>query len=72
MINEWIRFDQPGKYRLYIVMGRVGMGKPYHSGARRSPVSNMVEFEVLPADKSGATGTRRHAEGWIPASRPTD
>jgi hypothetical protein len=51
-LNEWCRFDKPGKYRLYVVSGRITKGKPYHSGNKAvSPASNIVDFEILPADQ---------------------
>ncbi len=53
-LNEWIRFDTPGRFRLYVTSGRVG-GKPAPSsdGEMRSPqvISNVIEFEILPADE---------------------
>jgi hypothetical protein len=50
-LNEWIRFDKPGKYRLYVVSGRITKGKPFHSGATAvSAVSNVIEFEIVPAN----------------------
>jgi hypothetical protein len=50
-LNEWLRLEKPGKYRLYVVAGRIGKGKPYHSGNTTvRPASNIVEFEVLPPD----------------------
>lgn len=50
-LNEWVRFDKPGKYRLYVVSGRVSKGKPYHSGSKVVlPASNIIEFEIVPAD----------------------
>ena len=57
-LNEWMRFDKPGRYRLYVVSHRVGKmkkgGDPYHSSGVVA-VSNVVEFEILPFDKKWAT-----------------
>src|SRR6266567_974008 len=51
-LNEWFRFDKPGKYRLYAVSHRLSKGKPYHQGnTPLEPASNMVQFEILPADR---------------------
>lgn len=52
-LNEWIRFSRPGKYRLYVVSGRISKGKPYSrsEGAELSPLTNLVEFEIVPADQ---------------------
>src|SRR5437868_9733881 len=50
-LNEWLRFDKPGKYRLYVVSGRITKGKPYHSSNTSiSPTSNLVEFYIVPRD----------------------
>ena len=54
-LNEWWRFDKPGKYRLYVTSGRVGKSRE-ESGRRAigskpfTVTSNMVEFEILKAD----------------------
>jgi hypothetical protein len=57
-LNEWQRIDRPGHYRLYVVSSRVGRkgsggGLFLENGASRV-VSNVIEFEVLPADKKWA------------------
>lgn len=49
-LNEWLRFDKPGRYRLYVVSSRVG-AKDRQAKQLPSVTSNIVEFEVLPADK---------------------
>ena len=52
-LNEWLRFDKPGHYRLYVVSDRVG-----RTERKLNPlppvVSNAVEFEIVPADKKWA------------------
>ena len=53
-LNEWKRFDKPGRYRLYVVSQRVGWqisSKGFLDNAGSKVASNVVEFEVLPADK---------------------
>jgi hypothetical protein len=52
-MNELVRFDQPGHYRLYVTNSRVG--KPVFQGRTRSPqwspvTSNTIEFDVLKPD----------------------
>jgi hypothetical protein len=48
-INEWFRFDKPGKYRLYLTSPRVSrIGKESDA---ISLTSNLVEFEIVPAEK---------------------
>lgn len=53
-LNEWKRLDKPGRYRLYVVSSRVGRkesSKSFLDNAGSRVASNVVEFEVLPADK---------------------
>jgi hypothetical protein len=51
-LNEWLRFDKPGAYRLYVISHRLSKGKPYHQGNTPiEPVSNVIQFEVVPADR---------------------
>jgi hypothetical protein len=50
-LNEWLRPTRPGRYRLYVVSGRVGRGRPSRPEPGPLPVaSNVVEFEILPRD----------------------
>ena len=58
-LNEWFRFDHPGTYRLSVRSRRVtddaGAGK-----ASRQPLvidSNVVTFEIVPADPDWASAT---------------
>jgi hypothetical protein len=49
-LNEWLRFDKPGKYRLYVISHRLTKGKPHHEGNLAvEPVSNIVEFQIVPS-----------------------
>ena len=49
-LNEWLRFDKPGQYRLYVISHRLTKGKPHHEGnLPLEPVSNIVKFEIVPA-----------------------
>lgn len=51
-LNEWLRFDKRGKYRLYVISHRLSKGKPYHQGnAPIEPVSNVIQFEIVPGDR---------------------
>jgi hypothetical protein len=52
-LNEWLRFDRPGRYRLYVMSSRVGR-KENHAKPLPPVVSNIVEFEIVPADKKWA------------------
>jgi len=52
-LNEWLRFDAPGHYRVYLTSGRVTDAAKRHEGLffqGHAVTSNAVEFEVLPDD----------------------
>ncbi|MEZ5427622.1 MAG: hypothetical protein R2747_15235 [Pyrinomonadaceae bacterium] len=55
-LNEYALFKEPGKYRLYVVSPRVGLkdakDDPFEFGEDAIPVtSNILEFEIVPADR---------------------
>jgi hypothetical protein len=56
-LNEWCRFDRPGKYRLYVTSHRVGTD--YGEAENQSFVvtSNVIELEIVPADSSWSRQT---------------
>jgi hypothetical protein len=51
-LNEWVRFDRPGKYRLSITSRRVSDLQASDSphGVERPVKSNPIEFEIVVAD----------------------
>lgn len=52
-LNEWLRFDVPGHYRVSLTSGRVVDAAKRHDGLffiGHSVTSNAVEFTVLPDD----------------------
>jgi hypothetical protein len=51
-LNEWFRFDRPGKYRLYVASPRVSLIKRDDQTGRVILTSNAVEFEIMPADRA--------------------
>ncbi len=57
-INEWLRFDEPGHYRLYVESKRVGRKRSPEYLPQGNPplsvVSNIIEFEIVPADAKWA------------------
>lgn len=65
VLNEWLRFDAPGRYRVYLTSGRVmDVGKQpqsIFSAQGRATASNAVEFEVLPGDPAWDARTLRQA-----------
>ncbi len=56
-LNEWYRFDRPGRYRLYVTSRRVGRGRLGGEGGPLTVTSNAIEFEVVPADPSWSKQT---------------
>src|SRR5215468_9971319 len=46
-LNEWMRFDRPGRYRLYVTSRRVGY---IAASGGVSVTSNLLEFEIVPPD----------------------
>jgi hypothetical protein len=55
-LNEWFRFDRPGKYRLYVASPRVSAIKKYAQTGGVILTSNAVEFEITPADRAWQEG----------------
>jgi hypothetical protein len=71
-LNEWLRFEKPGKYRLYVISHRVTRGKPQHSGNTPvEPVSNPVEFEIIPATREWEQATLAAAARILDAPKKT-
>src|ERR1041384_1991529 len=50
-LNEWFRFDRPGRYRLYVSSPRIGKGLYDFNSKPLAAPSNMAEFEIMPADR---------------------
>ena len=73
-LNEWKRIDQPGHYRLYVVssrLGKKGSIANVFSGNQLGPVvSDVIEFDVLPADKKWAT--QKLSEAISALSKPEE
>ncbi len=56
-LNEWQRIDKPGHYRLYVVSNRVskkGGRATFLDNGGLPVVSNVIEFDILPADQKWA------------------
>ncbi len=62
-INEWFRFDQPGRYRLAVLAHPARSS--YEAFGNRAPgaaaASNTVEFEIVPADDAWKAATLQKA-----------
>jgi hypothetical protein len=70
-LNEWMRFDKPGRYRLYVVSHRVAKIKAPGDAFNRTgvvAVSNVIEFEILPLDKKWSTLKLNEAVGALSKS----
>ncbi len=53
-LNEWFRFDQPGRFRLFVTAPRVLKKSERQLGYGAEVTSNIVEFEILPRDDEWA------------------
>ncbi len=62
-LNEWLRFDKPGHYRLYVSSARILTKKPGQSIGFGGKVvtSNILEFDILPDDAAWDDATLRDA-----------
>jgi len=75
-LNEYIRFDKAGKYRLYVVSGRVRREPTEKERAEaRQPqpifvpvTSNIIEFTILPADAEWARKQLQSAQTALVAA----
>jgi hypothetical protein len=69
-LNEWFRFDQAGKFRLYVTAPRVLKKRERNFGAGAEVTSNIVEFEILPRDDEWAEQELRAITGLLDSSDP--
>jgi hypothetical protein len=58
-LNEYLRFDKPGKYRLYVISDRiesdpVDQQESKQQKIRSQATSNIIEFIILPRNKEWA------------------
>lgn len=63
-LNEWLRFDAPGRYRVYLTSGRVVAAGKRHEDfffQGRAMASNAVDLEILPDDPAWADRTLQQA-----------
>ncbi|HTY63084.1 MAG TPA: hypothetical protein VMG30_12620 [Acidobacteriota bacterium] len=80
-LNEYVRFDKPGKYRLYVFSSRVGRKPSDSENAGKQPgmsngptlpgligvpaTSNVVEFTILPLNPEWAAKQLKSAEALL-------
>ena len=68
-LNEWLRFEEPGRYRLYVVSERVGRIQPRAGASGPLPVaSEILDFEILPRDTKGDAASLSAAAATIAAA----
>ncbi len=64
-INEWIRFEKPGTFQLYVISSRVwdqnDRGRDGHTITKLPVASNIIEFEILPDDRKWSERTLQQA-----------
>jgi hypothetical protein len=71
-LNEWVRFTQPGDYRIVVSSGRVGARDP-SSMSGTSPItvrSNEVALKIVPANPEWQTKILRDAVAILDAHPP--
>ncbi len=68
-LNEWYRFERPGRYRLYVTSNRVG-GRRLGEGRPLAVTSNLIEFEIVPADAAWSKQTLTQAAGVLDSREP--
>lgn len=70
-LNEWYRFERPGRYRLYVTSARVRRGRFGGGGGPLTATSNVVEFEVVPAEPAWAKQTLAQAASVLDSRDPS-
>lgn len=68
-LNEWYRFERPGRYRLYVTSARVHRRR-FGGGDALTATSNLIEFEVVPAEAAWAKQTLARAAAVLDAREP--
>ncbi len=54
-LNEWVRFDRPGRYRVYATSNRLRDSEEFSNAGPLT--SNVVEIEILPRDPAWEAAT---------------
>ena len=73
-LNDWFRFDRPGRYRLYLKSHRLARERgPGESGARTvqfAAVSNIIEIGILEEDAAWETAKLREIQAILDQPYP--
>lgn len=67
-LNEWFRFDRPGSYRLFIVSDRPSRLLAEGGHKPLPTTSNVIQFEIIPADPGWAEEQVQQAVGVLGSS----
>lgn len=74
-LNEFIRFDRPGKYRLYVTNNRIGKLDPqsrHRITEQFKATSNTIEIEILPADRNWQKQKLQEAVAIVDGGKQVD
>ena len=84
-VNEWLRFDKPGTYRIYVTSTRVVDGKVkrndlFDDGKTIAAASNTVQFQIIPANpvwahaqaQGALAEVQSHYQGPLTVTAPWD
>ena len=74
-LNEFVRFDKPGKYRLWVTNNRIARIDPhnrYRSAGQFQATSSTIEIEILPAEAEWQKQKVQEARAILNAEKPTD
>lgn len=69
-LNEWVRFDRPGKYKVRVRSGRVNAIGGTPGVQAPDVVSNEIELRIVPADNAWQRETLRKA--FAALDKPAD
>ena len=74
-LNEWFRFDRPGRYRMYLKSHRLARERlPGETGDRATvqfaAVSNIFEIEILPQDPAWEASKLAEISGILSQPEP--
>jgi len=74
-LNDWFRFDHPGRYRLYLKSHRLKREDTSKAGAPRiqfAAVSNILEIEILPANADWTSAKLASIRAALMLGKPAD
>jgi len=71
-LNEWVRFDEPGEYRLTVFSNRLSVynGASEYGSSGVTAKSNAIKFKIIPADSEWQKRTLDRAIGTLKKAKP--